>query len=114
MRFTVRSLGGKLVISAALMLLLCMLLFSVASWYILKSFYEHEALRDASLHLAASAYQTKIDSLIDDLATEAKLHEITATLSNSETLTPDSRGKLIRILEESPISQEDPLSSSAI
>ena len=47
MRFTVRSLGGKLVISAALMLLLCMLLFSVTSWYVLKSFYEHEAISTA-------------------------------------------------------------------
>jgi signal transduction histidine kinase/uncharacterized membrane protein YwzB len=47
MRFTVRSLGGKLVISAALMLLLCMLLFSVISWYVLKSFYEHKAISDA-------------------------------------------------------------------
>ena len=47
MRFTVRSLGGKLVISAALMLLLCMLLFSATSWYVLKSFYEHEAISTA-------------------------------------------------------------------
>jgi len=61
MRFTVRSLGGKLVISAALLLLLCMLLFSVTSWYFLKSFYEHEARNDARLHLASieKAYQTK-------------------------------------------------------
>ncbi|MGZ3621609.1 MAG: ATP-binding protein [Ktedonobacteraceae bacterium] len=61
MRFTVRSLGGKLVISAALMLLLCMLLFSVTSWYVLKSFYEHEAAIDARSHLASieSAYKTK-------------------------------------------------------
>src|SRR6266516_1311717 len=51
MRFTVRSLGGKLVISAALMLLLCMLLFSVTSWFFLKSFYELEARRDAGIHL---------------------------------------------------------------
>jgi signal transduction histidine kinase len=47
MRFTVRSLGGKLVISAALMLLLCMLLFSVISWFVLKSFYEHQAISTA-------------------------------------------------------------------
>ncbi|HXZ05540.1 MAG TPA: ATP-binding protein [Ktedonobacteraceae bacterium] len=47
MRFTVRSLGGKLVISAALMLLLCILLFSVTSWFVLKSFYEHEAISTA-------------------------------------------------------------------
>src|SRR6266436_6363933 len=51
MRFTVRSLGGKLVISAALMLLLCMLLFSITSWFLLKIYYEHEARSDATLHL---------------------------------------------------------------
>ncbi|HYX50995.1 MAG TPA: hypothetical protein VE843_14710, partial [Ktedonobacteraceae bacterium] len=51
MRFTVRSLWGKLVISAALMLLLCMLLFSITSWFVLKSFYEHQARSDARIHL---------------------------------------------------------------
>src|SRR5215472_7371928 len=53
MRFTVRSLGGKLIISAALTLLLCMLLFSTASWLLLKIFYEHEARSDATAHLHA-------------------------------------------------------------
>jgi signal transduction histidine kinase len=66
MRFTVRSLGGKLVISAALTLLLCMLLFSASSWYFLKSFYELEAKSDATLHLAVikHAYQTQTNALI--------------------------------------------------
>jgi len=65
MRFTVRSLRGKLVISAALMLLLCMLLFSVTSWYILKSFYELEARNDAGIHLSSikGAYSTQVLSL---------------------------------------------------
>ncbi len=53
MRFTVRSLGGKLIISAALTLLLCMLLFSTASWLLLKFFYEHEARSGATTHLLA-------------------------------------------------------------
>ena len=52
MRFTVRSLGGKLVVSAALTLLLCLLCFSAASWFLLKIFYEHEAKSDAAIHLA--------------------------------------------------------------
>ncbi|HEX9134722.1 MAG TPA: histidine kinase dimerization/phospho-acceptor domain-containing protein [Ktedonobacteraceae bacterium] len=71
MRFTVRSLGGKLVISAALTLLLCMLLFSAASWYFLKSFYEHEAKSDAISHLAVikNAYQTQTNALILHLET---------------------------------------------
>ena len=65
MRFTVRSLGGKLVISAALMLLLCMLLFSVTSWFVLKSFYEHEAIIDANKHLPVItyAYEKQVDLL---------------------------------------------------
>ncbi len=54
MRFNVRSLGGKLIISAALTLLLCMLLFAVTSWFFLKALYEHEAdielLHGLSLH----------------------------------------------------------------
>src|SRR6266567_6997384 len=86
MRFTVRSLGGKLVISAALMLLLCMLLFSVTSWYVLKSFYEHEARSDARMHLMSihSAYQTRIIVLKDGLITEAANPAIVATLINSK------------------------------
>src|SRR6266571_7786183 len=86
MRFTVRSLGGKLVISAALMLLLCMLLFSVTSWYFLKSFYEHEARSDARMHLMSihSAYQTRIIVLKDGLATEASKHVIVAALTTSK------------------------------
>src|SRR6266851_4993141 len=53
MRFTVRSLGGKLIISAALTLLLCMLLFSTTSWLLLRFFYEHEARSGATTHLLA-------------------------------------------------------------
>jgi signal transduction histidine kinase len=84
MRFTVRSLGGKLVISAALMLLLCMLLFSVTSWFFLKTFYELEARRDAGRHLESitRAYQTKIDFLKEGLTTEAAKSVIVAALTN--------------------------------
>src|SRR5215831_9677435 len=73
MRFSVRSLGGKLVISAALMLLLCMLLFSLTSWYFLKSFYEHEAFIDANKHLPVItlAYKSKVESLTNMLSHEA-------------------------------------------
>src|SRR5713226_6844533 len=65
MRFTVRSLGGKLIISAALTLLLCMLLFSTASWLLLKFFYEHEARSGATTHLLAikkNAYHTQMEA----------------------------------------------------
>src|SRR6266567_1021692 len=43
MRFTVRSLGVKLILSAASILLLCVLLFATTSWYWLTSLYKHQA-----------------------------------------------------------------------
>src|SRR2546429_2005747 len=97
MRFTVRSLGGKLVISAALMLLLCMLLFSVTSWFFLKTFYELEARRDAVRHLESitRAYQTKIDLLKEGLTTEAAKSVIVAALTN---IKPSARAQVSREL----------------
>ena len=73
MRFTVRSLGGKLMVSAALTLLLCLLCFSAASWYVLKIFYEHEAKQDAAAHLALMrrAYQSQTALLTSELTTTA-------------------------------------------
>ena len=52
MKFRVRSLGGKLIIVAALTLLLCMLLFSAISWGVLKYLSEREARSDAPAHLS--------------------------------------------------------------
>src|SRR5260370_15370638 len=85
MRLTVRSLGGKLVISAALLLLLCMLLFSVTSWYFLKSFYEHEARSDARIHLASikSAYQTQISAQIQTISDPSNISILTKSHSQS-------------------------------
>jgi signal transduction histidine kinase len=51
MRFTMRTLGGKLVVSTALMLLFCMLLFGALSWYVVRAFYERAARGNASAHL---------------------------------------------------------------
>ncbi|HEY6542096.1 MAG TPA: ATP-binding protein [Ktedonobacteraceae bacterium] len=74
MRFTVRSLGGKLMVSAALTLLLCLLCFSAASWYVLKTFYEHEAKQDATTHLALMrhAYQKQTALLTSELTATAR------------------------------------------
>jgi signal transduction histidine kinase/methyl-accepting chemotaxis protein len=89
MRFTVQSLGGKLVISAALMLLLCMLLFSAASWVLLKSFYELEARSDARLHLASikSAYQTQLSAQIQAISDPSIISILTK--SNTKTSLED-------------------------
>jgi len=99
MRFTVRSLGGKLIVSAALTLLLCLLLFSAASWYLLKSFYEHQAKSDAAAHLTLIEhdYQDQIASLIQKITrNEANDTRLEAALS--QPLTASSRSLLRDIL----------------
>ena len=69
MRFTVRSLGGKLIISAALTLLLCMLLFVAGSWLLLTLYYEHAAIDGANRHLASikNIYRNQVKLLVEDL-----------------------------------------------
>jgi len=69
MHFRVRSLGGKLVISAALTLLFCMLLFTGLSFWLVKSFYERQARSDASLHLAeiSQSYLDESKQYLSDL-----------------------------------------------
>ncbi|HZS77939.1 MAG TPA: ATP-binding protein [Ktedonobacteraceae bacterium] len=73
MRFKVRSLGGKLIISAALTLLLCLLLFVSLSAYVLKALYEREAKSDATAHLATveKTYETTTSALVQTMAREA-------------------------------------------
>src|SRR5215469_10826344 len=83
MRFTVRSLGGKLIISAALTLLLCLLLFSTASWLLLKNFYEHEARSDAIAHLTLikRAYQTQAAPPINNKFASDLVHKTSLNLT---------------------------------
>ena len=83
MRFTVRSLGGKLMVSAALTLLLCLLCFSAASWYLLKTFYEHQAKHDATTHLALmqSAYQKQSALLTSELSAMANNQALVKALA---------------------------------
>ncbi|HEU0003700.1 MAG TPA: ATP-binding protein [Ktedonobacteraceae bacterium] len=87
MRFTVRSLGGKLIVSAALTLLLCLLCFSAASWYLLKVFYEHEAKSDATMHLALMkrAYQAQTALLTGELFSTASNQTLRMALSHPST-----------------------------
>src|SRR5215467_6752957 len=83
MRFTVRSLGGKLMVSAALTLLLCLLCFSAASWYVLKIFYQHEARHDAATHLALMrrAYQNQTALLTSELSATASNQALVKALT---------------------------------
>jgi signal transduction histidine kinase len=57
-----------------------MLLFSVTSWYVLKSFYEHEALIDANMQLpfVTSAYKFQIESITKVLSQVASKSQITS------------------------------------
>jgi len=98
MRFTVRSLGGKLIISAAFTLLLCVLLFATASWYLLKSFYEHEAKSDATMHLALikHAYQAQTVLLSEELSRVAKNPGLGDALA--QPLTQSSRERIRDLL----------------
>ena len=98
MRFTVRSLGGKLIISAAFTLLLCVLLFATASWYLLKSFYEHEAKSDATMHLALikHAYQAQTVLLSEELSRVADNPGLIDALA--QPLTQSSRERIRDLL----------------
>ena len=102
MRFTLRSLGGKLVISAALTLLLCMLLFSAGSWYLLKSLYQREAKSDATAHLrlVKQAYEAQSATLVQALTPEVSDANLATTLSQPMTLS--SHNQLIESLSPIP------------
>lgn len=93
MRFKVRSLGGKLIIVAALTLLLCMLFFSALSWGLLKYLSEHEARSDATLHLSylKKAYQAESVTLIQDLNQVARSSDLISSLSPSSSALSTQR-----------------------
>lgn len=69
MRFTVRSLGGKLILVALLTLLLCLLFSIILSWSLLKLYAENEARSDAQLQLSLfkQSYQVYTTTLVDDM-----------------------------------------------
>ena len=85
MRFLVRSLGGKLIACAALTLLLCILLFSVMAWGVLKYFSEHEATSDARAHLELikKAYQAQNTTLVNQLTQEVRKPKFSAAISQA-------------------------------
>src|SRR5712692_2526686 len=98
MRFLVRSLGGKLIACAALTLLLCMLLFSVMAWGLLKYFSEHEATSDASAHLELTKklYQTQNATLLNQLTQETRKQQVVAAVSQPSTSS--TRDQLVNLL----------------
>ena len=98
MQFTVRSLGGKLIIVATLILLLCMLLFTLLSWSVFKSYSEYQARRDAQTHLSIihTAYQAHMTGLLHDLAEVARDPRVTAALIHPSP--PDDNAYLQKLL----------------
>ncbi len=107
MRFTVRSLGGKLMVSAALTLVLCLLCFSAASWYVLKVFYEHEAKQDAASHLVLMrhAYQKQTVILTSELTATANNQALVKALTQPSL--DSSNKQIINIFISTLTSQDD-------
>jgi signal transduction histidine kinase len=112
MRFKVRSLGGKLIIVATCILLLCMLLFSVMSWSLLRFYSEHEAATNAQadLSLEKKTFQSHTLALRQDLNKLASNAGFTALASQSPT--PAVRSHYQQILDTYPFQTH--LSSVAI
>src|SRR5258708_7074577 len=69
MRFIARSLGGKLIVVATLILLSCMFLFTMFSWNVLKFYSQHEANDAAQTHLTSikRAYQARTNTPENEL-----------------------------------------------
>jgi signal transduction histidine kinase len=87
MQFTVRSLGGKLIIGAMLVFLLCLLLFTLLSWALFRSYSEYQARREAQTHLALlhTSYQAHMTELIHDLAGISHDSHVVAMLTHTPT-----------------------------
>ncbi len=95
MRFIVRSLGGKLIVVAILILLLCMLLFTLLSWVLLRSYAQHEASNDAhnQLSFIRQTYQIHTTTLIQDLD-QVVQHSGISSIHSSQTMPMQFRGLL--------------------
>jgi signal transduction histidine kinase len=99
-RFTLQSLGGKLVISAALTLLLCMVLFAALSWWLLRYFYVRQASSDASAHLAtiSQVYAAQSSQSLQDLRTETNRSEVMEVFADSEGSESRLKSVLVQML----------------
>ncbi len=111
MRFIVRSLGGKLIVVAALTLLLCMLLFTGISWNLFQFYSEHQTKSDAQTHLflVKQAYQAHNTALANELSKLA--HTPAMTTLFSTPLQHDPRELLIALSIRYHLSALDVISS---
>ena len=83
MRFTRRSLGGKLTVSAALVLLLCMLFYIITTWGLFTFYANRETRNNAQiqLSLAKQAYTAHNTVLIQALQTIASDQTIVSSIT---------------------------------
>ena len=98
MRFIGQSLGTKLILSAAVTLLLCLLFFSITAWSLLKYLAEREATSDATTHitLIKQAYLNQSDRVLEKLTSVASDGDLIAHLS--QHFTPVSSTRLAALL----------------
>ncbi|HVU71126.1 MAG TPA: ATP-binding protein [Ktedonobacteraceae bacterium] len=91
-RFTERSLGGKLILNAALLLLLCMLLFTTLSWWLVRAYYQRAAQHDANTHLTSfsQTYTQASEARLEALSRQAA----SAAVANALAQKSDARTKL--------------------
>ncbi|QBD81923.1 GAF domain-containing protein [Ktedonosporobacter rubrisoli] len=103
MRFIARSIGGKLIVVATLILLLCMLLFAALSWSLLSFYTEHTARRDAQLHLShiQRAYQSYTTTLTNQLNKIASDPQIAAAATHP--FSSSAQDRLQGLLAAQPI-----------
>src|SRR5215467_12222341 len=89
MRRTVGSLGVKLICSAAITLLLCLLIFFATSRSLLTYLAEHEAKSVAMTHLTLikQAYLSQSDLLLEKVTEAARDNNLVARVSQHSTPT---------------------------
>ncbi len=95
-----RSLGGKLIVVATFILVLCMLLFALLSWILLTFYSEHEARSAAQSHLfqAQQAYLGYTTTLRDELhrtSTDGALVKSVSTIHSPTQATQDHLQSLL-------------------
>jgi signal transduction histidine kinase len=97
MRFSLRSLGDKLIVIATFTLLLCLLLTMLLSWITLKLYVEHQTQKNAHNQLLhfQQAYKSQTLSLIQDLSLQ------TRSLNQSSSETPPSAQFITQTIQES-------------
>ncbi len=117
MQITIRSLGGKLIIAATLTFLLCMLLFTILSWGVLRFYTEYQAKRDAQTHLALikQAYQNHQHMLVQDLGRVTHNTDVTRALSQPTAVQASNeylRGLLVALSTSDHFSTLDIVSAN--